>query len=123
MYKAADKIANRKNIAALDDALKALTNEPDIATRLKTNLPHEMVVKDDGLMDDLAKSKSLAGADDAKTVGKPKAEGSSQSVEETGKSKPKDREEHERKEREQSKTEGTGKVTKSEKKKIDPPPS
>ncbi|WP_438496262.1 hypothetical protein [Paenibacillus sp. IHBB 3054] len=84
LYKAADKIANRKNIAALDDALEALTNEADIATRLKTNLPQEMVVKDGGLMDDLAKSKSLAGADDARTVGKPKAEGSSRSVEGTG---------------------------------------
>ncbi|WP_438496258.1 hypothetical protein [Paenibacillus sp. IHBB 3054] len=69
LYKAADKIVNRKNIAALDDALKALTNEADIATRLKTNLPQEMVVKDGSLMDDLAKSKSLAGADDARTVG------------------------------------------------------
>ncbi|MEK5237516.1 EndoU domain-containing protein [Paenibacillus sp. FSL L8-0470] len=84
LYKAADKIANRKNIAALDDALKALTNEADTTARLKTNLPNEMVVKDGGLMDDLAKSKSLAGADDARTVGKPKAEGSSRSVEGTG---------------------------------------
>ncbi|WP_438496257.1 hypothetical protein [Paenibacillus sp. IHBB 3054] len=74
----------------------------------------------------------------------PKAEGSSQSVEETGKSKPKDREEHERRdsedrlskerkerlrkereecerrEREQSNTEETGKVPKT--KKTDPPP-
>jgi hypothetical protein len=99
LYKAADKIANRKNIAALDDALKALTNEADIATRLKTNLPQEMVVKDGGLMDDLAKSKSLAGADDARTAEKPKAEGSSRSVEET-----------------------TGKVTKTKKEKIDTPP-
>ncbi|WP_438496260.1 hypothetical protein [Paenibacillus sp. IHBB 3054] len=84
LYKAADKIANRKNIAALDDALKALTNEADTAAKLKTNLPHEMVVKDGGLMDELARSKSLAGADDARTVGKPKAEGSSRSVEGTG---------------------------------------
>lgn len=85
LYKAADKIANRQNIAALDDALKALTNEADTAAKLKTNLPQEMVLKDGGLMDDLAKSRSLAGADDARTVGKPKAEGSSRSVEMTGK--------------------------------------
>ncbi|WP_342479874.1 deaminase domain-containing protein [Paenibacillus sp. FSL L8-0340] len=86
LYKTADKIANRKNIAALDDALKVLTNEADTAAKLKTNLPQEMVIKDGGgWVDDLAKSKSLAGADDTRTVGKAKAEGSSRSVEETGK--------------------------------------